>query len=256
MTSLTNTQTKIFGTGSVFALVNNLTPVKVGILQDIEIDITAAVAELYGQYQFPVGVGRGKGKITGKAKLGQFDLTLFNSLFYGGTVDTVQYRKVIESSAATAGASLATFAVGNIGSSAVTDLGLYYSATGVQLSYSTAAAPTIGNYTMTSTGLYTVSTAETSSTPFLVSYDYLSTGTGNQLVIANQLMGVQPVFAIELWEGFTDFSGRTNFDLKLNRCIASKFNIPLKNSDFSIQDFEFSAFADSAGNIGTVGVGL
>jgi hypothetical protein len=255
MTSLTNTTTKTFGCGSVFALVSGLTPVKIGVLQDIEIDITADVAQLYGAQQFPVAVGRGKAKITGKAKTGTLDINMFNSLFYGGTVDTTQYRKVIESSAASAGASAPTFSVGNVGSSGITDLGLYYSATAVQLNYSTAAAPTIGNYTYTSTGLYTVSTAESATTGFLVSYDYLSTGNGNQLLISNQNMGIQPVFQLELWEGFTDFGTRTNWDMKLNRCVSTKFNFPLKNSDFMVSDFEFSAFADSSGNVFTLGVG-
>ncbi len=255
MTSLTNTTTKTFGTGSVFALVSGLTPVKIGVLQDIEIDISAAVSELYGQLQFPVAVGRGKAKISGKAKTGQLDINMFNSLFYGGTIDTTQYRKVVESSAATAGASAPTFSVGTVGSSGITDLGLYYSATGVQLNYSTAAAPTIGNYTNTSTGLYTVSTAESAATALLVSYDYLSTGNGNQLVVQNLNMGIQPVFQLELYEGFTDFGTRTNFDLKLNRCVSTKFNMPLKNSDFMVADFEFSCFADSSNNVFTLGVG-
>lgn len=255
MTSLANTTTKVFGAGNVYAVVSGLTPVRLGILQDIEIDISAAIAELYGQYQFPVAIGRGKGKITGKAKTGQLDVAMFNSLFWGGTLDTTQYRKVVDSSAAVAGASVPTFNVASTGSSAVGDLGLYYTSNGVQLTYSTAAAPTIGNYTMTSTGLYTVSTAETAASSFLVSYDYLSTGNGNQLVAANNLMGAQPVFYLEMFEGFTDFSGRTNFDLKLNRCVSSKFNMPLKNSDFMVVDFEFSAFADSSGNLFTLGVG-
>ena len=249
MTAIANTQTKIFGTGSIFALVNGLTPVKLGVVQDMEVDFTFAVAELYGQNQFPVAIGRGKASVKGKGKLGQFDLNMYNNLFFGGTIDTTQNRRVIESSAASAGASAPTFTVGNVGSSGINDLGLYYSATAQQLNYSTSASPTIGNYTNTSSGLYTVSTAESAATGFLVSYDYLSTGTGNRLVVSNQLMGLQPIFQMELWEGYTDFSGRTTCDLKIYRCTSSKFSMPLKNSDFNISDFEFSAFADSSGNV-------
>ncbi len=255
MTALSNTQTKIFGAGSIFALVNGLTPVKLGVVQDMQVDISFTVAELYGQNSFPVAIGRGKGKVTGKGKLGQFDINMYNNLFFGGTIDATQNRRVIESSAATAGSSLPTFSVGNVGSSGINDLGLYYAATGQQLNYSTASAPTIGNYTNTSTGLYTVSTAETLATNFLISYDYLSTGTGNRLVVTNQVMGAQPVFQMELWEGFTDFTGRTQYDMKIYRCVANKFSTPLKNSDFSISDFEFSAFADSSGNVYEFNVG-
>lgn len=256
MTALQNNQTKVFGAGSVYALVSGLSPVRIGVLQDIEIDISGAVAELYGQYQFPVAVGRGKGKITGKAKTGQFDVAMFNSLYYGGTVDTTGYKKVAENEAHNAGASLATLTVTNVGSSNVTDLGLYYSnSPTVELTYSTAAAPTIGNYSFSSTtGIYTVSTAEASSTPFLANYEYLSSA-GVQLAVTNQLMGIQPVFELHLWEGYTDFAGRTNFDIKLNRCISTKMSFPFKNSDFMITDFEFSSFADSSNGVFTLGVG-
>ncbi len=255
MTSLTNTQSKVFGAGDVYALVSGLTPVKFGVLQDIEVDISAANAELYGQYQFPVASARGKGKITGKAKTGQFDLALFNSLYYGGAITTGSYLKEVTNEAQSAGASAPTITP-TISSLAITDLGLYYSATGVQLTYSTAAAPTIGNYAKASSvgGVYTVSTAETAATAFLLNYEYLAT-TGNELIVTNQLMGINPVFELHLFEGYTDFSGRTNFDIKLNRCIATKINFPFKNSDFMVSDFEFQAFADSTNGLFTLGTG-
>lgn len=255
MTALNNIETKAFGTGLVYALVAGQTPVQIGVLQEIDIEISSAIAELHGQYQFPVAVGRGKSKITGKAKTGTLNINLFNTLYWQGSVTTSGYQKVESNATATAGASAPTFSVGTVGSSGVQDLGVFYTDTGVQLSYSTAAAPTIGNYTYTSTGLYTVSTAETAATSFTYSYGYLSSDSGNQLIAANNLMGVQPVFALELWEGFTDFSTRTNFSLKLNRCVSSKFNFPLKNTDFMVSDLEFEAFADSSGNVFTLGVG-
>lgn len=255
MTSQSNTISKVFGAGDVYALVQGLTPVKFGVLQDIEIDISGAVAELYGQYQFPVAAARGKGKISGKAKMGQFDVNLFNSIYYGGAISQGTYNKEVTNEAHTAGASAPT-TTATLSSGGITDLGVYYSATGVQLTYSTAAAPTIGNYAVVpATGVYTVSTAEASSTPFLLNYAYPET-TGNQLVVSNQLMGIQPVFELRMYEGFTDFAGRTNFDIKLNRCISTKMNFPFKNSDFMVADFEFSAFADSTGGLFTLGTGV
>ena len=255
MTSLANTIVTPFGTGAVFCQVSGQTPVKLGVLQDIELDLSAGVSELYGQNQFPVAVGRGKAKLSGKAKIGQFDVNMFNSLFYGGTLNTTQYRKVIQSEAFSAGSSVTTYTVANAGSSTIDDLGLYYSATGLQLNYSTAASPTVGNYGYTSSnGVYTLSTADATATAFLANYDYLSSGTGNQLLVANTTMGSQPVFYMELWEGFNSGT-QTNWNLKLNKCISTKFSMPLKNSDFMVSDFEFSCFADSFGNVFTVGVG-
>lgn len=255
MTSLSNTITKVFGTGDVYALVSGITPTKLGVLQDIEIDIAAANVELYGQYQFPVASARGKGKISGKAKMGQFDVNLFNSLYYGGSLTVGTFEKEVSNDPLTAGAS-APSATPTISSVAITDLGLFYASNGVQLTYSTAAAPTIGNYAKASSvgAPYVVSTAESAATSFLANYSYAAT-TGNQLAVTNQLMGVNPVFELHLFAGFSDFSGRTLQSIKLNRCVSTKFNMPLKNSDFEVVDFEFEAFADSSGGLFTLGVG-
>ena len=256
MTSMTNTTSKVFGTGDVYALVAGLTPVRFGILQDIEIDIASGVAELYGQNQFPEAIGRGKGKITGKAKIGKFDVNLFNSLYYGGTVTVGSYEKQVKSDPLTAGAS-ANSVTPTISSVAIQDMGLYYSATGVQLTVSTAAAPSIGNYSILSSvgAQYVVSTAETAATAFLANYNYVSP-SGDQLVVTNQLMGNQPTFALHLFEGFNDSGGRTNFDIKLNACVSLKMSFPFKNSDFMVSDFEFQAFADANEGLFTLGTGV
>ena len=60
-----------FGTGILYgiqtqdatgAAVANATPVQFGTLQDISGDISFEEKLLYGSYQFPIAVGRGKGK--------------------------------------------------------------------------------------------------------------------------------------------------------------------------------------------------
>ena len=40
--------------------------------------------------------------------------------------------------------------------------------------------------------------------------------------------------------------------LKFNRCVSGKLNIPLKNDDFGIYDFEAEAFANAAGSLGYI----
>jgi hypothetical protein len=42
--------------------------------------------------------------------------------------------------------------------------------------------------------------------------------------------------------------------MKLNNCVSSKLSLPFKNEDFAIQEFDFTALADSGGTIGTFGV--
>ncbi|MGE0105284.1 MAG: hypothetical protein AB7U64_23380 [Blastocatellales bacterium] len=251
---MTTTKTYAFGTGSVIALAAGKPPTKVGTLQDIEIDISADTAMLYGQNQFPVAIGRGKGKIEGKAKTGTIDINLFNNLFQQGTIDETGYLKLIENEAQSVpGSSTYTIQVTNH-TNFDADMGVYYADSGVQLLPVAASSEDTGKYSVnTATGTYTFDSTDASE-DLLMSYTYKA-NTGQEVTIANNLMGDQPVFQLFLQEGFNDFGSRRNFTLKLNRCVSSKLTFPFKNTDFSISDFDFSCFADSLGNIGTFGVG-
>jgi len=40
--------------------------------------------------------------------------------------------------------------------------------------------------------------------------------------------------------------------LVLNACTAMKLSLPTKTDDYEIQEFDFSAFADATGTIGTL----
>lgn len=80
-----------FGSGTVWGcpvagnLPTNPTPLKLGTLQDVSLDLSFEIKELYGQLQFPVSVARAKGKITGKAKFGRLNSNFFNQFFFGAT---------------------------------------------------------------------------------------------------------------------------------------------------------------------------
>ena len=62
-----------FGAGALWGNRTDVTgsgigPDQFGILQDVQIDWDWQTKELWGQFQFPVDIARGQGKITGKAK--------------------------------------------------------------------------------------------------------------------------------------------------------------------------------------------
>ena len=56
----------------------NPTPMKFGTLQDVSLDISGDVKQLYGQKQFPEAVARGKCKITGKSKFAAINGKMLN----------------------------------------------------------------------------------------------------------------------------------------------------------------------------------
>ena len=76
-------------------------PVQFGIVQDVTIDDTADIKELYGANQYPVDIGRGKAKLMIKCKQAQFSAELFNTIYYGQTL-TAAYHAILADSVGTA----------------------------------------------------------------------------------------------------------------------------------------------------------
>lgn len=243
-----------FGTGILYgiqtqdatgAAVANATPVQFGTLQDISGDISFEEKLLYGSYQFPIAVGRGKGKLAFKAKMANLFGAVMGDLLFG-----LPRAAGIKSSVSNFAAAIPatpfqiTVAPPSSGTFAG-DLGVLNATTGLPLK-KVASAPATGQYSVSGGGVYTFASADTGNTVML-SYEYTATSTTAQNgSITNQLMGYAPTFSALLT---MSFQGKP-LTLKLNQCVASKFSLPMKNDDFTIPEFDFSAFADGAGNIG------
>ncbi|MFH4117828.1 hypothetical protein WAI56_20425, partial [Acinetobacter baumannii] len=65
---------------------SNPTPVEVGVMQSVGVDISYDLKELFGRGQCAVDAARGKGTIKCKASFGRINGTLLNSIFFGGVV--------------------------------------------------------------------------------------------------------------------------------------------------------------------------
>lgn len=230
------------------AAVANATPVQFGTLQDISGDVSFEEKLLYGAYQFPVAVGRGKGKLAFKAKAASLYGSIFGDLFFGTGSTAGIKADVINFPASIPSATpwQVTVAPPNAGTF-VSDLGVLNAATLLPMK-KVATAPATGQYSVSIAGVYTFATADANAN-VLISYEYSATSTSAKIVaISNQLMGVAPTFRASL--NFS-YAGK-NFTFNLNSCTSSKLSLPLKNDDFTIPEFDFSAFADSAGNVGYV----
>lgn len=244
-----------FGSGVLFgiqtqdatgAAVANATPVQFGTLQDISGDISFEEKLLYGQNQFPVAVGRGKGKLEFKAKAASINGAIMGDLLFG-LGSTAGIKDIVTNFAATVPAvSTYTITVAPPSSGTfVSDLGVLDGVTGLSMK-KVASGPTTGQYSVSGSGVYTFAAADASKA-VQISYEYSATSTtakyGN---ITNQLMGYAPNFKAMLT---MKYSGKS-LNLVLNQCMSSKFSLPFKNDDFTVPEFGFSAFADGAGNIG------
>jgi len=241
-----------FGAGAVWGTpltdafgnaIANPSPILFGVLQNVSVDISADVKELTGQNQFPVAIGRGKAKITGKAAFAQLNGAIFNSLFFGQTMSSGILSDVYDTIGAAIPTTPYTITPTVPGSGTWSqDLGVRDS-NGLPMTR-VASAPTTGQYSV-SAGVYTFAAADTGKTVF-ISYQYTATSTtAKTSLVSNVAMGNAPQFRCDLTNAYQGKS----LTLTLYGCVATKMTLATKLDDFMMPDFEFSAFADSAGRV-------
>lgn len=241
-----------FGSGTLFgtpltdafgAAVANPTPIQFGKLQEVSLDISGDVKQLYGQQQFPIAVGRGKVKISGKAKVAQIFGAQFNSLFFGQTMANGILADVYDTTGAVIPGTpyQITPTVPSSGTWTA-DLGVVNS-NGVPLTR-VASAPSTGQYSVAA-GVYTFAAADTATTVF-ISYQYTATSTAaKKQTVMNVAMGYAPTFRCDLQEAY---NGKL-FALTLFSCVGVKLGIASKLDDFWIPEFDFEAFADASNQV-------
>lgn len=222
--------------------VANSTPVNFGLVQEVTADWNFDLKEGYGQYQMPVVIARGKGKMTFKAKALRISGLAFANFFFGISAATGQ----VATSFAESGTIPATPYAVTVANSAtfVDDLGVVAFTTGLPLT-KVASGPTTGQYSV-SAGVYTFAAADTTKV-MLISYTYTISATGQKIVVTNQLLGTTPTFQANLYSTFQSLP----LTVKLPNCVSGKLGFSTKLDDYAMPDFEFSAFADASGNVAT-----
>lgn len=234
-----------FGGGALYAVrtdVANATPTKFGALQDVQLDFSGDLKELYGQGQFALALARGKAKIEGKAKFAQINGAIFNNLFFGQVLSTGQSLVAQSEPALVPGSAPYQVTAAN-GATFALDLGVFYAQTGAPLT-KVASTPTQGQYAVAAGGTYSFAAADEGAA-LLLNYEYTA-ATGTRIALGNPLMGLTPTFQATFSE---QYAGK-QLTLQLNACVASKLSFPTKQDDWSISELDFQAQADAAGNVG------
>jgi hypothetical protein len=91
-----------FGAGQLYSKRTDITaqgPLRFGAFQELSMDFSGDLKEMYGSNQYALDVARGKSKIECKAKFGQFSGALFNAVFFGGTIATGQTLSIYQEAA-------------------------------------------------------------------------------------------------------------------------------------------------------------
>jgi hypothetical protein len=241
-----------FGAGVLIATRNDIvgsSARKFGILQDVAVDFSADLKELYGSKRYPIALAPGKTKIEIKAKFAGIRGAIYNDLYFGAT--TAATQTLFMDSEAASVPTVSTYIV-TVANSAkfLTDQGVFYVAGTVPFTR-VATAPTIGQYSVVvATGVYTFAAADASAA-VLISYTYSST-TGLQIPIVNTPLGLGPIFSVVL----SDPYDQRQLTYTFNACQASKLSLPTKQDDFMISEMDFMAAQDVNGNIGMINVNL
>jgi hypothetical protein len=237
----------VFGTGQLFATpVGGGAPLRFGALQDVSVDFSGDIKQLFGQYQYALDTARGKTKIEWKASTGNIDVEAFNQIFFGETVDTGnQLVQVINEAASVPAMTPFTVTVTH-GADFVMDLGVYTAADATPFKQ-VASAPAAGEYTVSTAGVYTFNATD-AGTALLFNYLWEDAATGGSLDISNQLMGNTPKFQLVLSQ---IYDGST-FTLLLYSNVADKLSLPLKQDDYLIAELSGQSMADAANRVARI----
>lgn len=242
-----------FGVGTAIGKrtdVANAKPSFIAVLQDLEIDIDVTLKELMGAYKMPVDVAPSQMKVTGKAKFARIQGASINNLLLGQTeTDNAGLDMAVAEAFNVPSGSPYTYQTSNH-ATYIEDLGVFYASGGGQLQPVSAGNEATGKYSInTVTGTYTFAAGDAGVA--MVAYYSYSVSNLVQLSLANQLMGSGPVFEFTAKQDYFVQGIEKKLILKLNACRSSKWALPFKNTDYTIQNFEFTAFADPNNNWGT-----
>jgi hypothetical protein len=246
-----------FGAGIVWAAattdaygnpLTSPTPTRLGVLQDVSIDVHFDTKMLYGSNQFPVAIGRGKGKVSGKAKFAQLNGLSINSLFFGQTLTSKQLSYVNDTNGVLVPAAAPyaiTPTVPNSGAWA-RDMGVI-DANGNPL-VKVVSSPTAGQYSVAN-GVYTFAAADAGLIRF-INFQFTATSSSSQLLnVKNLPMGYAPSFGLDL---FNPYQGNA-LSIQLPNCFGTKMAFATKLDDFLVPEFDFEAAADPVGNVAYLG---
>lgn len=241
-----------FGAGDFFAVpltdangnsISNPTPIQIGAMQEMSLDFSGDLKELYGSRQFALAVGRGKVKTTGKFKGAQIHGAALNSLFFGtgisaGTMNAL-YNDVV-GTVIPASPFQVTVTPPNSGTF-VEDLGVLD--TNAIPMTRVASAPATGQYSVTA-GVYTFASADVAKTVF-INYRYSYTSAqSKRITLTNVSMGQTPAFKAYMQ---TTFQGKRALVI-LESVVSTKLQLlSTKQDDFSVPSVDFSAQANSSG---------
>jgi len=236
-----------FGPGIVLVTRTDLaTPAafNIGYAQEFQLNVAATNKQLFGQNSYPLAVGRGTVKLTGKIKAAQISGLALNAAFFGSSFtagrDTYYFNEAHTVASTT---QVVTNTTGGI-----VDLGLTYVSSGIPLQRVASGSEAAGKYSVNqSTGTYTFAVADEVAINF--NYSNFSSGSsGQQMNLINTPIGSAPTFQLDYWTSLNQ-PGAKPFAVRAFSCVGSKIALASKLEDFIMPELDFDVFANAAGQV-------
>jgi hypothetical protein len=239
----------VFGSGVLIGTPQGGSPINFGLAQEISLNISATTKALYGQSNFPLAIGLGTRKMTGKAKLARISGQALGSLFFGISPSVGGSQTQFGEATSVPSSSPYTYTVTNH-STFVSDQGVIYAASGLPFKQ-VASNPSTGQYSE-SGGVYTFSSGDAGAA-VLISYVYTVAASGESLVVASTLIGPSANFSANLFA--SDPTTGKQFSMLLYNCVADKLAMGTKLEDFMIPELDFQCYANAAGQVCQINFG-
>jgi hypothetical protein len=239
----TETPMFVFGSGVLIGTPQGGTPINFGLAQEISLNISSTTKALYGQSNFPVAIGSGTRKMTGKCKLARISGQALGNLFFGFAPTPGGTQTQYGETASVPASSPYTYSTA-FHSTFVADQGVVYASSALPLKQ-VATSPTTGQYSV-SAGVYTFAAGDAGA-PVLISYTYTVTSSGETIAVASTLIGPAITFSANLFA--SDPTTGKQFSLWLYNCVAEKLALGTKLEDFVVPELDFQCFANAAGQV-------
>ena len=239
----------VFGSGVLIGTDSNGVSVNFGLAQEITVSIAQTLKPLYGQNNFPVAIGAGTRKVSGKAKLASLSGPAMGRLFFGSAPTTGTTQTIFGEVGTVPAVSTYIVTVAN-SVNWTNDQGVLYALTGLALK-KVASGPTVGQYSVAA-GVYTFAAADASA-PVLISYQYTAAAVGQSIAVNTAIIGPNINFSANLF-AFDSNTGK-QFSMYLYNCVMEKLDFGTKMEDFVMPEMDFQAYANAAGQVAKLNYG-
>jgi hypothetical protein len=218
-------------------------PINFGLVQEVSLNFATTTKALYGQYNFPVAIGSGTRKMSGKAKMARVSGQALGSLFFGLTPSVGGAQTQFGETTTVPSSSPYTYSSINH-TTFVADQGVVYASSSLPLKQ-VASSPSTGQYSVAA-GVYTFSSGDAGAA-VLISYTYSVAASGESIAVSSMLIGPSITFSANLFA--SDPTSGKQFSVLLYNCVAEKLSFGTKIEDFLIPEFDFQCFANAAGQV-------